>query len=184
MTIDTPQHLLAICFDCGDTLVDEASEVKDARGVTLYADLIPGAAQVVRELKRLGYPLALVADGPTATFTNILTQHNLYADFDVFAISEEVGIEKPDPRIFIHALNQLAIHRADYGRVVMVGNNLARDIKGANALGLISVWLDWAPRRSKVPADASEIPQHTIKTLEALLPLLDLLLTRDRQIPA
>jgi len=140
--------------------------------VTLRADLIPGAADVVRELKRLGYPLALVADGPAATFTNILTQHGLYDCFDAFAISEEVGVEKPDPRIFIHALDQLAIRREDYGRVVMVGNNLARDVKGANALGLISVWLDWAPRRSKIPAGASEVPQYTINTPAALLPLL------------
>lgn len=172
MTLNTPHHLLAICFDCGDTLVDEGSEVKDACGVTLRADLIPGAADVIRELKRQGYPLALVADGPVATFTNILTQHNLCDCFDAFAISEEVGVEKPDPRIFIHALDQLGIRRADYGRVVMVGNNLARDVKGANALGLISVWLDWAPRRSKIPADAAEIPQHTIKTLAALLSLI------------
>jgi len=165
-------NLLAICFDCGDTLADEATEIKDARGATLRAELIPGAAEVVRELKRQGYPLALVADGPTATFTNILTQHGLYDCFDAFAISEEVGVDKPHPRMFIHALEQLGIRREDYGRVVMVGNNLARDIKGANALGLISVWLDWAPRRSKTPAGASEVPQHTIKTPAALLPLI------------
>jgi HAD superfamily hydrolase (TIGR01549 family) len=168
-------NLLAICFDCGDTLADEATEVKDARGATLHADLIPDAADVVRELKRQGYPLALVADGPAATFTNILTQHSLYECFDAFAISEEVGAEKPDPRIFIHALEHLGIRREDYGRVVMVGNNLARDVKGANALGLISVWLDWSPRRSKTPADASEVPQYTIKTPNALLPLIQAL---------
>ena len=168
-------NLLAVCFDCGDTLADEATEVKDARGATLRADLIPGAADVVRELKRRGYPLALVADGPTATFANILTQHKLYGCFDAFAISEEVGVEKPNPRIFIHALAQLGIRREDYGRVIMVGNNLARDIKGANALGLISVWLDWAPRRAKTPADASEVPQYTIKTPAALLSLPPLL---------
>lgn len=172
MNSDTPHHLLAICFDCGDTLVDESSEVKDARGVTLRASLIPGAAEVIRELKRLGYPLALIADGPTATFTNILTHYDLYNCFDAFAISEKVGVEKPDPRIFLHALDKLGIRREDYGHVLMVGNNLARDVKGANALGLISVWLDWAPRRSKTPADASEVPQHTIKTPEALLPLI------------
>jgi putative hydrolase of the HAD superfamily len=67
----------------------------------------------------------------------------------------------------------LQIDPADYGRVVMVGNNLERDIKGANALGLITVWLDWAPRRSKIPADASEVPQYTIKRPDALLALLD-----------
>ena len=179
MTIDTQRYLLAICFDCGDTLADEGSEVKDARGVTLRADLIPGAADLIRELKRQGYRLALVADGPAATFTNILTRYDLYDCFDAFAISEEVGVEKPDPRMFIHALDQLDIHREDYGRVMMVGNNLARDVKGANALGLISVWLDWAPRRSKIPADASEVPQYTIKTPLALLPLIQQLNTLD-----
>ena len=40
-----------ICFDCGDTLVDESSEVKDSTGVTLRAALIPGAADVVRLFK-------------------------------------------------------------------------------------------------------------------------------------
>jgi len=140
--------------------------------VTLRADLIPGAADVVRALKRQNYRLALVADGPVATFTNILTHYDLYGCFDAFAISEEVGIEKPHPQMFTHALDRLDIHQKDYRRVVMVGNNLARDVKGANALGLISVWLDWAPRRSKIPADATEIPQYTIKTPQELLPLI------------
>jgi len=80
---------------------------------------------------------------------------------------------KPDARIFQYALQQLGIAPADYGRVIMVGNNLERDIKGANALGMVSVWLDWAPRRAKIPADASEQPRYTIKTPLELLPLLE-----------
>ncbi len=167
------ETLLAIFLDCGDTLVDESTEVKDAEGATLRAELIPGAADLVRELKRRGYTLALVADGPVRTFHNILTHHGLYDCFDVFAISEHVGVEKPDARMFTHALAQLDILPEDYGRVMMVGNNLARDIKGANALGLISVWLDWSPRRSKVPADASEVPQYTIKSPLDLLIILE-----------
>lgn len=165
-------HLLAICFDFGDTLVDEATEIKDSTLTTLRADLIPGAGEVVRELKRRDYRLALVADGPAGTYHNVLTQHRLYDLFDAFAISEQLGVEKPDPRMFIHALDQLKVAREDYGRTVMVGNYLERDIKGANRVGMISVWLDWAPRRPKVPADASEIPQHTIKTPLELLPLI------------
>ena len=55
----------------------------------------------------------------------------------------------------------------------MVGNNLERDIKGANQLGLISVWLNWSPRRSKIPADASEVPQYTIKLPLELLTIID-----------
>ena len=175
MCTSESHRILAICLDCGDTLVDEATEVKDATGTTLHAELIPDAGEVVQELKSRGYVLALVADGPVGTFRNVLTRHNLYDCFDVFAISEQVGVEKPDPRMFITALDQLGTQRQDYGRVMMVGNNLARDIKGANALGMISVWLNWSPRRSKVPADASEVPQYTIVNPRELIPLVSLL---------
>lgn len=166
------EKILAVCLDCGDTLVDEATEVKNEQGTSLRADLIPGAAALVRELKRQGYPLALVADGPSATFVNNLGPYDLYSLFDAYAISAEVGVEKPNARIFHHALGQLGIRPNQYGRVVMMGNNLSRDIKGANALGIVSVWLDWAPRRSKVPADASQVPTYTIKTPGELLQVL------------
>ena len=164
--------ILAVCLDCGDTLVDEGTEVKNELEVSLRADLIPGAVEVMQRLKELNYPLALIADGPTATFVNNLGPHGLYTLFDVYAISEEVGVSKPDPRVFRHALDQLRIASTDYGRVIMVGNHLARDIKGANALGIISVWLDWAPRRPKIPADDSEQPQFTIHTLLELLEVI------------
>lgn len=165
--------ILAVCLDCGDTLVDEATEIKDENEVVQTADLIPGAAQMVRDLKRRGYPLALVADGPTGTFHNVLRHYELFDLFDALAISQEVGVQKPDARMFRHALDALGIAEADYGRVVMVGNHLGRDIKGANALGLISVWLNWSPRRPKIPADDTEVPQYTILAPAELLPLLE-----------
>ena len=168
-----PNHLLAICFDCGDTLADEATEIKDANQVTQRADLIPGANEVLRELKRRGYPLALVADGPLGTFHNILTQHNLLDLFDAFAISGELGVEKPHQRMFEHALSQLGIPQQQYDHTLMIGNNLERDIRGANRLGMTSVWLNWSPRRAKVPADASEVPDYTIKLPLELLDVIE-----------
>lgn len=165
------RSILAVLLDCGDTFIDEGSEVKDENGATLTADLIPGAREALLALKAAGYRLALVADGPELTFRRELAQHNLEHIFECAAISERLGCEKPDRRMFEHVLNALGIAPAGYGRVVMVGNNLSRDIKGANALGLISVWVDWAPRRPKVPADDSEVPQFTIKS-PAELPAL------------
>lgn len=156
------RRILAVLLDCGDTLVDEGSEVRDSSGIVVQAELIPGAEDLLRELKCRGYRLGLVADGPESTFQNTLGRRGLYDLFDVRAISERVGVEKPDPRIFWAALDALAIRKEDYGRVVMVGNHLARDIRGANALGLVSVWLDWSPRRPKVPADEMERPIITI----------------------
>jgi putative hydrolase of the HAD superfamily len=163
----------AVFLDCGDTLVDEGTEVKTEAGVSLRADLIPGAGELLHALKARGYPLALVADGPVATFPNNLGPYGLYELFDAYVISEEVGSEKPDAAMFQAALSALNIPEGEAGRVVMVGNNLERDIAGANALGLISVWLDWAPRRSKTPAGAMEVPDYTIKAPLDLLGVLD-----------
>lgn len=169
----------AVFLDCGDTLIDEATEVKEGE-VSLRAELIPGAAELVRGLKERGYPLALVVDGPAATFTNNLGPYGLYELFDAYAISEIVGVSKPDARMFQAALDQLGIPPEEHSRVVMVGNHLGRDIAGANRLGLVSVWLNWSPRRSKIPADRWEEPAYTIRTPLELLDLLDRLETEAK----
>jgi putative hydrolase of the HAD superfamily len=43
---------------------------------------------------------------------------------------------------------------------------------------MISVWLDWSPRRAKIPADESEIPRYTIKQP---LELLDVIAQLEQQ---
>ena len=166
-------RILAVCLDFGDTLADEATEVKDETFTTLRAELIPGAAQLLRTLKDRGYPLALVADGRPGTYSNVLTQHGVHHLFDAFAISELVGVEKPDARIFVHALDQLGVEEPNYSRTLMVGNRLDRDVKGANRLGMISVWLDWSPRGAKIPADEDERPRYTIREPLELLEVLE-----------
>jgi FMN phosphatase YigB (HAD superfamily) len=54
----------------------------------------------------------------------------------------------------------------------MVGNDLAADVAGAHRLGMISVWLNWAPRDRKTPANDLETPRHTSEEPPALLLLL------------
>lgn len=162
----------AVCFDSGDTLVDEGTEVRDEQGGVLRAELIEGAAATVQAVKALGYPVALVADGLVDSFTNVLGHAGIWPLFDVVAISETLRVEKPHPRMFRHALEQLGVNEQDYNRVVMVGNNLERDVAGANVLGLITIWLDWAPRRSKVPQNALEIPDHIARRPREVLDIL------------
>ena len=166
-------RILAICLDCGDTLIDESTEIKTKDEISLGADLIPGADKLLHILKQRGYPLALVADGPVKTFQNNLGPYGLLELFEAVTISETVGVSKPHPDMFFDAMQQLGIETRDFSQVVMVGNHLGRDIKGVNKLGMISVWLDWAPRRRKIPRDPSEVPQYTITEPLALLQVLD-----------
>lgn len=163
-----------VLLDCGDTLVDEATEVKEGNSeVVLRAELIPGADTMLRTLAAQGYTLALVADGPVATFRNVLTHYGLWDLFSVKTISETVGVHKPDKKMFLTALNELGVDPADYDKVVMVGNNLERDILGANALGLISVWISWSPRRKRVADVPLEQPDYEIRNPGELPDLLD-----------
>jgi len=167
--------LKAVLFDLGDVIMREETEEK-VDGVTQRADLFPGMADLLRGLRERAVPLGLVADTRDGTYRNVLRMHGLMDLFDAFAISDHVGVEKPNRRIFEHALEQLGIAEADRGAVAMVGNNLTRDIRGANALGLIGIWMVWNQRYPCACADERERPEYQVSTaadLERLLMALD-----------
>ena len=51
----------------------------------------------------------------------------------------------------------------DKARIVMIGNNLKKDIAGANRQGLISIWLDWSPRYFHTAEEPDWEPDYTVK---------------------
>jgi HAD superfamily hydrolase (TIGR01549 family) len=163
--------LQAVLFDLGDVIMREETEEK-VDGVTQRAELHPGMAGVLATLRAQGIPLGLVADTRDGTYRNVLGMHGLLELFDAFAISDHLGVEKPDRRIFEHALDALGIPEPDWRSVAMVGNNLARDIRGANALGLVSIWLVWNQRYPLVGVDALETPRFQVSTADGLQRLL------------
>jgi len=166
-------HLAALLFDLGDTIMLEATEIKDDDETTLRAELIPGMAEALRQFKAQGHRLALVADSRPETPVNVLRQHGLYDLFETVAVSEVTGASKPDSRLFRAALDGLGVTGADYGRVVMVGNNLERDIAGANRLGLISVFFHVNERRRTQPLTGDETPRHTVTYAHGLVALIE-----------
>lgn len=171
MTMD--HYLAALLFDLGDTIMLEETEIKDNDATTLQAELVPDVADALRQFKAQGHRLALVADARPDTPPNVLRQHGLYHLFDAFAISEVVGASKPDPRLFRVALDALGVTANDYGRVVMVGNNLERDIAGANRLGLISVFFHVNGRRRTRPLTDDEAPRYTVTYAHELVALIE-----------
>lgn len=164
---------LIIFFDSGDTIVDESTETRDEEGIVLSADLIPGAYATIQTLHERGYTLALVADGDAQSFKNVFKQHGLTDYFSAMIISENIKAVKPSPRMFKAAIGALDLSEADFSRTVMIGNNLSRDMKGANALGITSIFQSWTPRYPHEPADESERPTYTVSEPLELLELID-----------
>ena len=153
---------LIIFLDCGDTIIDEGTEVRDENGVVIRGNVIPGADTMVKTLAERGFRLAIVADGLAQSFKNLLTQNGLIDCFEALIYSEPLKTEKPSPRMFKAALGALDLELADCKRVIMVGNNLSRDVAGANRMGITSVHLAWTPRYPKTPAHELEVPDYTI----------------------
>ena len=175
---------LIIFTDSGDTIIDEATQVFDDRGIVLEADFIPGAGEILQQLHEEGYSIALVADGEWESFQNVYRKNGLGYCFDAWVVSEVVGQQKPAPIMFETAFEKLHLTEADRGRVVMIGNNLKKDIAGANRMGLISVWLDWSPRYFHTEEQPDWHPDYTIhspRELPALLERLNEQLEQESQ---
>lgn len=120
------------------------SELGDIRraGRVLWSELTPGAAAVIRELRRAGLAVMVVtnSDGHAAEnmrAAGILDQTGLSTAAVVD--SEIVGSMKPDRRIFEVALAAAGVQP---GQAVHVGDMLTTDVRGAGAMGITPIHLD------------------------------------------
>jgi putative hydrolase of the HAD superfamily len=163
---------LIIFTDSGDTIIDEATQVYDDRHIVQSADFIPGAGEVLKQLHEEGYTIALVADGEWESFQNVYRENGLGYCFDAWVVSEVVGLQKPAPIMFETAYEKLGLTQADKKRIVMIGNNLKKDIAGANRQGLTSIWLSWSPRYFQTVEEPDWQPDYTVATPAELIPLL------------
>ena len=163
-------------------------EMVDAQTVLLLAGLPDGAQlstqaiadqfyattlEVVRRnealLARLreSYHLGVVSNF-TGNLELCLEELGLMRYFRVVADSGRVGVTKPDPRLFQHALAWPGLRQTS-APTWMVGDSFASDIRPAAALGLSTAWL--APRTSKSPD--SGLPTVRLTTLSQLAEVLD-----------
>lgn len=156
----------AVCFDLGDTLIAEETVIHGNSGRAITAYVIDGAFEVLRDLIKAGYKLAIVAnDEDAASVRNIINSTGLKDYFDTIVISGELGIEKPDKKIFEVALQSVGV-KAE--RAVMVGNRLDVDIVGANRSRMRSVWFRWNNRYPASTNTKEEEPDFTINSLSQL----------------
>ncbi len=164
---------LIIFIDSGDTIIDESTQVYDGRGIVQKAGFIPGADEMLKTLYDKGYRIALVADGETESFNNVYLENKMGYCFEERIISEEVGRQKPESIMFETAYKKLGLCEADKKRIVMIGNNLKKDIAGANRQRITSIWLDWSPRYFHDVEDASWKPDYTVHTPAEIPELID-----------
>lgn len=103
-----------------------AMEVLPTKGI-----LVPHALDALRYL-RPRYRLYILSNGFTELQTRKMQSAGIAEFFDGVVLSEDVGINKPDRRLFDHALRVAGIPVAE---ALMIGDDFAVDIVGAHAAG-------------------------------------------------
>jgi beta-phosphoglucomutase len=106
----------------------------------LFDDVLPALAG----LREMGLRLGVLSNFGTH-LRDILRRFELSADFDFVVVSAEVGLAKPDPRIFELTLEQAGRPR---DRILYVGDHVGDDIDGARGAGIDAVLID---RRDRQP---------------------------------
>jgi putative hydrolase of the HAD superfamily len=140
-------------------LVAEASRRWQYGPDALYPDVRPALDALAAR-----YRLGVIAN-QQSTVRDALERDGLTGFFEAWAVSEDLGLDKPDPRIFGHALE---VAGAEPARSAMAGDRLDYDIKPAKSVGMRTIWV----LRGEAPAEPTEeqlaIPDASVRSLDEL----------------
>ena len=83
--------------------------------------------------------LGIVTNGEAKQQRDKLRRTGILDRFEVIVISEEIGVAKPNPNIFLEACRLLSISPAN---CVYIGDQVDLDIEGSQSAGMIPIWLN------------------------------------------
>ena len=134
--------------------------------LSTHPDLMsPEVLDVLRELSEVA-TLAIVSNGAQMVQTRRLAESGVMNFMEDVFISEKMGCEKPNARIFDAALRALGVENREH--VLVVGDSLTSDIQGGVNAGLDTCWFN--PGHAENPGKVS--PTYEIASLEELYPLV------------
>lgn len=107
--------------------------------------------------------LGMITNGGSSEQRLKITTVGLDRFFPQPLISDEVGVQKPDPAIFEQALTSLEVSASN---AVYIGNSFVNDVEGAAAVGMDTIWLDH--HGSGPPPQAATTPTLTTASLRAV----------------
>lgn len=129
--------------------------------------LQPKAIETLNDLMNRGLRLALITNGASDMQRRKINRFGLEKYFNFILIEGEFGDGKPDEKVFRKVLEKLKV---DPAQAWMVGDDIERDIGGAQKCGIFSIWLDI--KNSGLPQSASVQPDAIINNVSQLLVML------------
>jgi putative hydrolase of the HAD superfamily len=105
--------------------------------------VLASAQALLEALRARGIKTGLVANSwpdPGRVLRRDAEAFGLAELLDALVYSEDVGLRKPDPEIFLHACRQLDVEAF---ATMYVGDNLVTDVQGAANVGMTTVQALW-----------------------------------------
>ncbi len=128
--------------------------------------LIDGALEAVKLLANR-FDLAIITNGLTEVQRPRFANSAIYKYLKQIIISDEVGVAKPDPRIFDIAFARM--NQPPKEVVLIIGDSLTSDIQGGLNYGIDTCWFNPAGKRNEHQIAAT----FEIRRLDELLKLLE-----------
>ena len=131
---------------------------------TKYFSLLPGAEELVRYLAKK-YPLTVVTNGFIEVQYEKFDKSGLRNCFSHIVLSEEVGCQKPNPRIYEEALRMNGVSAEE---AVMIGDSWNSDIQGAINAGIDQIWV----RKSQDSLPEGQSATYLVQSLSEVMEIL------------
>ncbi len=135
--------------------------------LNLYKVLSPfkEVPEVLKELKKKNYRLSILSNGTPSLLNELVKSNNLEFLFDdVFSV-EEVGIYKPDPKVYDLPIKRYSIKKEE---VLFLSSN-TWDVSGGGNYGYSSIWIN---RNDNIFDILDFTPKFEINNLSKLISIL------------
>lgn len=121
--------------------------------------LVPGALQLLNHLRDKGYNIGIISNGFYEVQYRKMQSGNIAHFFDTIVLSDDIGVNKPDVRIFNHAVSKA---QTTGSRSIIIGDNPTTDIIGAINAGWKAICFNHdGSNESPTPPQAIEITHLT-----------------------
>jgi putative hydrolase of the HAD superfamily len=157
---DYVRHGLEPWGELDDELFAAYSDAR-ARSIDLI-ELFEDAVETIRRLRAHGIKIGILTNGPSELQRRKLRRIGIENEVDAVAVSEEIGVSKPDPEAYAKAVAMLGLEPSE---VAMVGDHVVNDVAGALAAGLAAaVWVERRPGEdlpegAHLAQELAEVPQ-------------------------
>ena len=125
----------------------------------------PEVPEVLKSLKEKNYKLSILSNGTPSLLNELVRSNNLENLFDNIFSIEEVGIYKPDSRVYDMPIKKYKIQNNE---VAFLSAN-TWDVSGGGNYGFNSIWVN---RNNNIFDNLDFKPEHQIKSLKELINLI------------